>query len=243
MSEIKKQKIFKREKLTWAPPCAAQPAGRPSQQAAQPASLLCRLRPRQREGSVAGARARHRATPPLSLLACPPLLARCPGRRHASPPCSLSLSPGSPLLSLALSLTRPNTTVAAVRHSSHLRPPLAPPTSSEAPPRPPLPPHRSTAPRKPCIAATSPFPSSGSDHRRRRIRRLQRVPEPASTPTATAVSYATVSPSSPPRSLTVASSPPRPNLRRRRARRRRSSGDHLVTPASPTSSQDPVEHP
>ena len=148
-----------------------------------------------------------------------------------------------PRLSLALSLTRPNTTVAAVRHSSRLRPPLAPPTSSEAPPRPPLPPHRSTAPRKPCIAATSPFPSSGSDHRRRRIRRLQRVPEPASTPTATAVSYATVSPSPPSRSPTVASSPPRPNLRRRRARRRRSSGDHLVTPASPTRSQNPVEHP
>ena len=30
MSEIKKQEIFKREKLTWAPPYAAQPAGRPS---------------------------------------------------------------------------------------------------------------------------------------------------------------------------------------------------------------------
>ena len=192
---------------------------------------------------MAGARARHRATPPLSLPACPPLLASMPLDDATPPPCSLSLSPGSPLLSLALSLTRPNTTVAAVRHSHRLRPPLAPPTSSGAPPRLPLPPHRSTAPRKPCIAATSPFPSSGSDHRRRRIRRLQRVPEPASTPTATAVSYATVSPSSPPRSLTVASSPPRPNLRRRRARRRRSSGDHLVTPASPTSSQDPVEHP
>ena len=149
----------------------------------------------------------------------------------------------SPWLSLALSPARPNTTVAAVRHSHRLRPPLAPPTSSGAPPRLPLPPHRSTAPRKPCIAATSPFPSSGSDHRRRRIRRLQRVPEPASTPTATAVSYATVSPSSSPRSLTVAASPPRPNLRRRRARRRRSSGDHLVTPASPTRSQNPVEHP
>ena len=177
------------------------------------------------------------------LLADEPLAAWTTPAGRPDPPCSLSLSPGSSLLSLALSLTRPNTTVAAVRHSSRLRPPLAPPTSSGAPPRPPLPPHRSTGPRKPCIAATSPFPSSGSDHRRRRIRRLQRVPEPASTPTATAVSYATVSPSSPPRSLTVASSPPRPNLRRRRARRRRSSGDHLVTPASPTSSQDPVEHP
>ena len=244
MSEIRKTEIIKREKLTWAPPCAAQPAGRPSQQAAQPASLLCRLRPRQREGSVAGARARHRATPPLSLPACPPLLASVPlDDATPLPLLSLSLSPALSFLSLALSLTRPNTTVATVRRSSRLRPPLAPPTSSEAPPQLPLPPHRSTGPRKPCIAATSPFPSSGSDHRCRRIRRLQRVPEPASTPTATAVSYATVSPSPSPRSLTVASSPPRPNLRRRRARRRRSSGDHLVTPASPTRSQEPVEHP
>ena len=185
-----------------------------------------------------------RARPRGHLLLADDLLAAwtTPAARP-DPPCSLSLSPALSFLSLALSLSRPNTTVAAVRHSSHLRPPLAPPTSSEAPPQLPLPPHRSTGPRKPCIAATSPFPSSGSDHRRRRIRRLQRVPEPASTPTATAVSYATVSPSSPPRSLTIASSPPRPNLRRRRARRRRSSGDHLVSLASPTSSQDPVEHP
>ena len=181
----------------------------------------------------------HRATPPLSLPACPPLLARRPGRR----PDPLALSPSLSRAALSLSPSRPNTTVAAVRHSRRLRPPLAPPTSSGAPPRLPLPPHRSTSPRKPCIAATSPFPSSGSDHRRRRIRRPQRVPEPASTPAATAVSYATVSPSPSPRSLTVVSSPPRPNLRRRRARRRRSSGDHLVTPASPTRSQEPVEHP
>ena len=242
MSEIRKQKIINRRSLPGLLHCAAQPAGWPSQQPAQPTSLLCRLRPDRGRGVWP---ARARATAPRHLSPCLPALPsspRCPGRRHASP-CSLSLSPGSSLLSLALSLTRPNTTVAAVRLSSRHRPPLAPPTSSGAPPRLPLPPHRSTAPRKPCIAATSPFPSSGSDHRRRRIRRLQRVPEPASTPTATAVSYATVSPSPSPRSLTVATSPPRPNLRRRRARRRRSSGDHLVTPASPTRSQNPVEHP
>ena len=99
-----------------------------------------------------------------------------------------------PRLSLALSLSRPKHTVAAVRLSHCLRPSLAPPTSSEAPPRLPLPPHRFTSPRKPCIAATSPFPSSDSDHRRRQIRRLRRVPEPASTPTATAVSPRSVSP-------------------------------------------------
>ena len=163
-----------------------------------------------------------RARPRGHLLLADELLAAwTTSAARPDPPCSLSLSPALSFLSLALSLTRPSTTVAAIRRSSHLRPPLAPPTSSEAPPRPPLPPHRSTAPRKPCIAATSPFPSSGSDHRRRQIRRLRRVPEPASTPTATAVSYATVSPSPPPRFPTVASSPPRPNLRRRRARRRR----------------------
>ena len=189
--------------------------------------------------------ARARATAPRHLLAClPGLPSSLDALDDATPLPLLSLTlPQFLPPPLALSLTRPNTPVAAVRHSSRLRPPLAPPTSSGAPPRLPLPPHRSTAPRKPCIAATSPFPSSGSDHRRRRIRRLQRVPEPASTPTATAVSYATVSPSPSPRSLTVASSPPWPNLRRRRARRRRSSGDHLVTPASPTRSQNPVEHP
>ena len=156
---------------------------------------------------MAGARARHRATPPARLLAWPPLLARRPGRRHASPPCSLSLSLALSFLSLALSLSRPKHTVAAVRLSHCLRPPLAPPTSSEAPPRLPLPPHRSTSPQKPCIAATSPFPSSGSDHRRRRIRRLQRVPEPVSTPTATAVSYATVSPFFPALSRPLGPSP------------------------------------
>ena len=149
-----------------------------------------------------------RARPRGHLLLADDLLAAwtTPAARP-DPPCSLSLSPALSFLSLALSLTRPNTTVAAVRHSSRLRPPLAPPTSSEAPPQLPLPPHRSTGPRKPCIAATSPFPSSDSDHRRRQIRRLRRVPEPASTPTATAVSYATVSPFSPALSRPLGPSP------------------------------------
>ena len=213
---------------------------RPSQLAG-PASQPSTVAPRRlppHAPKLLRARARAAARPP-------PACRRPPGRVDdaRSPSRSPLLSLTLPRFSLALSRSRPKHTVAAVRLSHCLRPPLAPPSSSEAPPQLPLPPHRSTSPRKPCIAATSPFPSSGSDHRRRRIRRLQRVPEPASTPTATAVSYATVSPSSPPRSLTIASSPPRPNLRRRRARRRRSSGDHLVTPASPTSSQDPVEHP
>ena len=193
MSEIRKTEIINRRSLPGLLHCAAQPAGWPSQQPAQPTSFLCRLRPDRGRGVWP---ARARATAPRHLLACLPAL---PSSLDAlddatPPPCSLSLSPGSPLLSLALSLTRPNTTVAAVRHSSRLRPPLAPPTSSEAPPRPPLPPHRSTAPRKPCIAATSPFPSSGSDRRRRRIHRHQRAPEPANHPCSSAVSPRIVSP-------------------------------------------------
>ena len=88
---------------------------------------------------MAGARARHRATPPLSLPACPPLLASMPWTTPRLSP-ALSHSPPALPSSPSLSLSRPNTTIAAVRHSSRLRPPLAPPTSSGAPPRLPLPP-------------------------------------------------------------------------------------------------------
>ena len=140
------------------------------------------------EGGECGRRAR--ATAPRHLSPCLPALPsspRCPWTTPRLPP-ALSHSPSALPSSPSLPHSRPNTTVAAVRHSNRLRPPLAPPTSSEASPRPPLPPHRSTGLRKPCIAATSLFPSSGSDHHRRRIRRLQRVSEPASTPTGTAVS-------------------------------------------------------
>ena len=153
---------------------------------------------------MAGARAR----PPRHATCSPACL---PSPPRSTPWTTPRLSPLLPLtlprFSLALSRSRPKHTVAAVRLSHCLRPPLAPPSSSEAPPQLPLPPHRSTSPRKPCIAATSPFPSSGSDHRRRRIRRLQRVPEPVSTPTATAVSYATVSPFFPALSRPLGPSP------------------------------------
>ena len=241
MSEIRKTKINKGGKpYLGLLPSASGPASWPAQPAGGPARLPPLSSSSSTEGGECGRRAR--ATAPRHLLACLPALPSSLDALDDATPLPL-LPLTLPRFSIALSRSRPKHTVAAVRRSHCLRPPLAPPSSSEAPPQLPLPPHPSSSPRKPCIAATSPFPSSGSDHRRRRIRRLQRVPEPASTPTATAVSYATVSPSSPPRSLTVASFPPRPNLRRRRARRRRSSGDHLVTPASPTSSQDPVEHP
>ncbi len=122
---------------------------------------------------------------PRRFFSVPP---RSPGLIPLSLPCcslSLSLSRAAPSLSLSHGRTPPSPPFAIATVSDH---PSLPPTSSGAPPRLPLPPHRSTAPRKPCIAATSSFPSSGSDHRRRRIRRLQCVSEPASTPTATAVS-------------------------------------------------------
>ena len=205
MSEKLENKNKKKEGLTWGSPlCSPAAAGRPaSRRPSPPLQPSVVFLPSPRSCCVLA-----RAWPRGHLLLADELLAAwTTPAGHPDPPCSLSLSPGSSLLFLALSLTRPNTTVAAVHHSSRHRPPLAPPTSLEAPPRPPLPPHRSTGLRKPCIAATSPFPSSGSDHHRRRIHRLQRIPEPASTPTATAVSYATVSPSSPPRSLTVGPSP------------------------------------
>ena len=131
-----------------------------------------------------------RARPRGHLLLADELLAAwtTPAGRH-DPPCSLSLSPGSSLLSLALSLTRPNTTLAAVRHSSRLRPPLAPPTSSGAPPRPPLPPHRSTGLRKPCIAAYVVVPLLGHRRSSPSIRCTPAVPEPANHPCSSAVSH------------------------------------------------------
>ena len=175
MSEIRKQKKTKREKLTWAPPCAAQPAGRPSQQAAQPASLLCRLRPRQREGSVAGARARHRATPPLSLPACPPLLASMPWTTPRLPPCSLSLSPAlpfSPSLSLSHGRTPPSPPFATAAVSGHpslprlaqkLRhDPLFLPTAPQLPGSPASPPRRRSPLRAPTTAAVEFAVSSAS---------------------------------------------------------------------------------
>ena len=135
-----------------------------------------------------GARARHRATPPARLPACP----SPPGldgleRRHALP-CSLSLSPVLPLLSLALSLPCPNAPLAAVRHSSRHRPPLAPPLSSGAPPRPPLPPHPAKPLRKPCIAAHVAVPLLGHRRSSPSIRCTPAAPEPTNPPYSSAVS-------------------------------------------------------
>ena len=188
MSEIRKQKIINRRSLPGLLHCAAQPADRPSQQPAQPISLLCRLRPDRGRGVWP---ARARATAPRHLSPCLPALPsspRCPGRRHALPP-ALSHSPSVPPSSPSLPLSRPNTTIAAVRHSSRHRPPLAPPLSSGDPPRPPLPPHRSTGLRKPCIAAYVAVALLGHRRSSPSIRCTPAIPEPANHPCSSAVSH------------------------------------------------------
>ena len=163
MSEIRKQKRNNRRSLPGLLPVRpSQLAGPASQPSPPPPSSSWRQSARR----VAGARARpeRHAT---SSSACLPRQRDATALLLGAAPIPWPYTPLSPVL-LPLSLSRPNTTVAAVRHSSRHRPPLAPPTSSGAPPRLPLPPHRSTGLRKPCIAATSPFPSSATgDHHRR----------------------------------------------------------------------------
>ena len=171
MSEIRKTKINKRGKpYLGLLPGASGPAaaGRPSQQAAQPASssvvfVLDRGR------GACPACARHRATPPASLLAWrPPRRPGMPGRRHA-PPYPLTLPRfflSSPSLSLSHVRMRrsPPFAIAATtglpsppRHAQELRP-LAlklfvKPQDAGRPVEPPSP-------------SSS---SSGSDHHRRRF--------------------------------------------------------------------------
>ena len=168
MSEIRKQKIINRRSLPGLLHCAAQPAAGPAH--LPPLSSLSR----QREGSVAGARARHRATPPLSLLACPPLLARCPGRRHASP--LLSLTPPRLFPPLPRSLTHDRTppsppfAIATVsghpslpRLAQKLRhDPLFLPTAPQLPRSPASPPRRRSPLRAPTIIAVEFAVSSAS---------------------------------------------------------------------------------
>ena len=166
MSEIRKRKINKRRSLPGLLPV------RPSQQAAQPASLLCRLRPRQREGSVAGARARHRATPPARLLAWPPLLA---SMAWTTPRLFLSLShspPASPSLSLALGRSTPSPPFAVATASGHPSLPrvaqklrldsLFLPTAPRVPGSPASPPRRRSPLRAPITVADEFAVSSAS---------------------------------------------------------------------------------
>ena len=166
MSEIRKQKKNKREKLTRAPPCAAHPAGRPSQQAAQPPPSSVVFVPT--EGGECGRRAR--ATAPRHLLACLPAFpssSRCPGRRHALPPAlshSPSVLPSSPSLSLSHGRTPPSPPFAIAADSGH---PSLPRLAQELCLDPlflPTDPRVSGSPASP---PTSPCPSSATEDRRR----------------------------------------------------------------------------
>ena len=209
----------------------AQPAGGPAR------LLLCRLRPRQREGSVPGARARHRATPPARLPAClsPPRLDALE-RRHAPPVLSHS-PPVLPLLSLALSLPCPNAPIAAVRHSRRHRPPLASPTRSPAPPRPPLPPRRATQDGAPRGAIAVAILASGRRGYSPSIRELPGIPDLVLALAGLAVSPSPFPLSSPPRSLTVALLPTTTEASRRRPCRRRRLGPPPPKPSIPSRSQ------
>ena len=175
MSEIRKREINKREKLTWAPPCAAQPAGRPSQQAAQPVSLLCRLRPDRGRGVWP---ARARATAPRHLSPCLPALPsspRCPWTTPRLPP-ALSHSPpalpSSPSLSLSHGRTPPSPPFAIAAVSGHPSLPrlaqklrhnsLFLPTAPRVPGSPASPPRRRSPLRAPTIVAVEFVVSSAS---------------------------------------------------------------------------------
>ena len=169
MSEIRKQKIINRRSLPGLLHCAAQPAAGPAHLPPLSSSS------RQREGSVAGARARHRATPPLSLPACPPLLASMPLDDATPPPCSLSLAPAlpsSPSLSLSHGRTPPSPPFATAAISGHpslprlaqkLRhDPLFLPTAPQLPGSPASPPRRRSPLRAPTIVAVEFVVSSAS---------------------------------------------------------------------------------
>ena len=139
MSEIRKQKKIKGRSLPGLLPVQPIQLAGPASRRPSPSPSSVVFVPT--EGGECGRRARAPPRHATCSPACLPLpsSSRCPGRRHALPP-ALSHSPSVPPSSPSLSLSRPNTTVAAVRLSSRLRPPLAPLTSSEAPPQPPLPP-------------------------------------------------------------------------------------------------------
>ena len=105
-----------------------------------------------------------------------------------------------------------------------------------APPRPPLPPHRSTALRKPCIAAIAVVFYLGPAGHLRQIRRLQCLPELAEATTAPAVSSCAVSPSPFSRLHTAAATLPTTGARCRRPCCRRGHGLFRSRPSTALSS-------
>ena len=178
MSEIRKTEINNRRSLPGLLHCAAQPAGWPSQQPAQPTSLLCRLRPDRGRGVWP---ARARATAPRHLSPCLPALPsspRCPWTTPCLPP-ALSRSPpalpSSPSLSLSPGRTPPSPPFATAAVSGHpslprlaqkLRhDPLFLPTAPQLPGSPASPPRRRSPLRAPttvvvefAVSSASPSP-------------------------------------------------------------------------------------
>ena len=157
MSEKLENKNKRRRGLPGPPlPCAAQqqqagPARRrpsPPPPPSPVAFLLC-----QEDGHAPGARGHAPRPPPPSQPAW--LLLDTPVTPRASPTpshFSLALWTSLPLAPL-FPLPRPNGAAATDESHRGYRPPHASPTPQGAPPRPPLPPHRSTALRKPCSVA------------------------------------------------------------------------------------------
>ena len=161
MSEIRKQKKIKGRSLPGPLHCAAHLAGRPSQRAAQPVSLLCRLRPDRGRGVWP---ARARATAPRHLSPCLPALpSSLDAPDDATPPPSLSLShgrtPPSPPFATAAVSGHPSLPRLAqkLRHN-----PLFLPTAPRASGSPASPPRRRSPLRAPTIIAVEFAVSSAS---------------------------------------------------------------------------------
>ena len=179
---------------------------------AQPTSFPCLLpAAARRTPGVCSPRAHH-----LHPAWLPPRRSGPPLQRHTAPDLSRTLPRPRPLLCHPLSHA-PNAVIAAVRRCRGHRLPLVPPSCPRAPPRLPRPLRQATRRRTPCGATIAIVFLLGRRRPPTPIHRLQCVPEPASTPAATAVSSATVSLSSPPRSRavtpfpTTAEPPPSPS--------------------------------
>ena len=112
-------------------------------------------------------------------------------RAPRTPPRPLHL-PSLPLDPVPSSASLPRTPPSGARRHHRRthghRPPLASPMHPGAPPRPPLPPHRSTTLRKPCIAAIAVVFYLGPAGHLRQIRRLRCLPELPEATVATPVS-------------------------------------------------------
>ena len=175
MSEIRKQKINKREKLTWAPPLCG-PASWPAQPAGGPAHLPPLSSSSSTEGGECGRRARAPPCHATCSAACLPSPPRSMPRTTPRLPPALSHSPpalpSSPSLSLSHGRTPPSPPFAIAAISGHpslprlaqkLRHnPLFLPTAPRASGSPASPPRRRSPLRAPTIVAVEFVVSSAS---------------------------------------------------------------------------------